>query len=277
MTAVLVNGVFSDSVPAADRAIHYGDGVFETVAIRDGRPELWLQHVNRLRKGCERLGFTAPDPDLLIREAAQLSRNRDRAVLKIIVSRGSGGRGYRAPGEPSPSRILSLHPWPEWPEEYRLRGIRVRICNTRLGCNPQLAGIKHLNRLEQVLARSEWDDSAIAEGLMLDVEDWLVEGTMSNLFMVRNGGLLTPDLSRCGVAGIMRERVMEVARRRGIRCEVGRFAPSELAMAEELFLTNSIIGIWPVYRADTNDYAAPGEITLLLQSDIENTATGLST
>ncbi len=276
MTTLLVNGVSGDSVPAADRSIHYGDGVFETVAIRDGRPELWQQHINRLRKGCERLGFIAPDPELLAREVAQLSLDEEWAVLKIIVSRGSGGRGYRVPEEPSPSRILSLHPWPEWPDEYRSRGVQIRICNMRLGCNPQLAGIKHLNRLEQVLARSEWDDPAIAEGLMLDVEGHLVEGTMSNLFMVRNGVLLTPDLSRCGVAGIMRETVMAVAQRRGIRCEIGRFALSELEMAEELFLTNSIIGIWPVHRAETNDYSAPGEITALLQSDIENIRTSFS-
>jgi len=276
MTIWLVNGVSGGSVSAADRAIHYGDGVFETVAIRDGQPELWPQHINRLRKGCERLGFTAPDSDLLAREAAELFLHQERAVLKIIISRGSGGRGYCAPANPVPSRLLSLHPWPEWPDEYYSRGVQVRICNIRLGCSPQLAGIKHLNRLEQVLARGEWGDPAIAEGLMLDTNDQLVEGTMSNLFMVRNGILLTPDLSQCGVAGIMRETVMEVAQRRGIPCEIGRFALSELEMAEELFLTNSIIGIWPVHRADVCNYPAPGKITALLQSDIENIRTGSS-
>ncbi len=268
MIAALVNGVSGDSIFVADRSVHYGDGVFETVAIRDGQLELWPQHVSRLRKGCERLGFAAPDCGLLAREAIQLSGNHQRAVLKIIISRGGGGRGYRPPEKPTPSRILALYSWPEWPDEYYSQGIRVRICNTRLGRNPQLAGIKHLNRLEQVLARSEWDDPAIAEGLMLDTEGRLVEGTMSNLFMVCNGVLLTPDLSHCGVAGIMREKVMEIARQRGIRCEIGRFVPSELEMAEELFLTNSIIGIWPVRRTDNGDYSAPGKITSILQKDI---------
>ncbi len=276
MIAALVNGVSGDSISVTDRSVHYGDGVFETVAIRDGQPELWPQHVSRLRQGCERLGFAAPDSGLLAREAIQLSGNRERAVLKIIISRGGGGRGYRSPEKPSPSRILALHPWPEWPDEYYSQGIQARICNTRLGRNPQLAGIKHLNRLEQVLARSEWDDPAIAEGLMLDVEGQIIEGTMSNLFMVRNGVLLTPDLSHCGVAGIMREKVMAIARQRGIRCEIGRFVLSELEMAEELFLTNSIIGIWPVRRTDTGDYPAPGKITSLLQEGIKDIATRFS-
>ncbi len=275
MIARLVNGVSTDLVSVMDRAIHYGDGVFETVAIRDGRPELWLPHIKRLQQGCERLGFSAPDAGLLTRETAQLSRPQKRAVLKIVISRGSDGRGYRPPEKVSPTRILSLHPWPEWPDAYGAQGIHARICNTRLGRNPQLAGIKHLNRLEQVLARDEWHDPDIAEGLMLDVEGLLVEGTMSNLFLVRNGVLLTPDLSQCGVAGIMRGIVMEVAQQLGIRCETGHFTLLDLIAAEEVFVTNSIIRIWAVNRIDANDYSVPGEITHLIQSNIDAIGTEL--
>jgi len=273
MIEMLINGISTELVPATDRSLHYGDGVFETVAVQDGRLELWSAHLRRLQGGCERLGFPAPDPELLTGEAAGLAQTRERAVLKIIVSRGSGGRGYRPPGDPSPTRILSLHPWPEWPDGYRSQGIQARICATPLGRNPRLAGIKHLNRLEQVLARSEWRDPDIAEGVMLDTEGLLIEGTMSNLFMVRNGTLLTPDLSRCGVAGIMRGMVMDVARQQNVCCVTGHFTVRDLAAADEVFLTNSIIGIWPVCRIDAVEYASPGEITLLLQERINKTTT----
>ena len=277
MIDMLINGVSADLISATDRSLHYGDGVFETVAVRDGRLELWSAHIRRLQRGCERLGFSAPDPELLAGEALRLAHSRERGVLKIIVSRGSGGRGYRPPKNPSPTRLLSLHPWPEWPDERCSQGIQARICAIPLGRNPWLAGIKHLNRLEQVLARGEWSDQDIAEGVMLDTEGWLIEGTMSNLFMVRDGILLTPDLSHCGVAGIMRGVVMDVARQQDVRCVTGHFTVRDLAAADEVFLTNSIIGIWPVCRIDAEEYSSPGEITRLLQRNIGKIKTNFLT
>ena len=276
MSRILVNGHPGGSVPAMDRAIQYGDGLFETIAVREGRPELWSAHMERLGTGCERLGISVPEPGTLLREALQLARGRECGVLKIILSRGGGGRGYCPPDSPSPTRIVSLHPLPEWPREFWSEGVVTRICATRLGLNGQLAGIKHLNRLEQVLARAEWQDPAIAEGLMLDFDGRLVEGTMSNLFLVRDGVLQTPDLSRCGVAGIMRGVVLEEARRRGIPCETGPLRREDLAFAQELFLTNSLIGIWPVRRVERRDYTTPGEITRLLQKDIEDIRSRIS-
>ena len=278
MIGVLVNGVSGRGVSAADRSIQYGDGVFETLAVSDGQPRLWLPHIKRLHRGCRRLGFSAPDTELLAEETVKLLRDsRRQAILKIVISRGCGGRGYRPPEKVLPTRLLSLHAWPEWPAEYRLRGIQARLCTTRLARNPQLAGIKHLNRLEQVLARAEWDDPAIAEGIVLDTEGLLVEGTMSNLFMVRDGVLQTPDLFHCGVAGIMREMVMEIARQQCIHCEIGRYTVRDLAEADEIFVTNSIIGIWPVRAIDAKEYRAPGEITSSLQRDINDFETSLST
>ncbi len=276
MIESLIDGVPAASLPVTDRAIHYGDGLFETIAVRNGHPEFWVEHMRRLRQGCERLGFAAPDPALLKSEAGQLLNGGETAVLKIVVTRGSGGRGYRPPVRPVPRRILSLHPWPEWPESYAIEGIEARLCSTPLGCNPRLAGIKHLNRLEQVLAREEWDDTEIAEGIMLDGSGRLVEGTMSNLFLVRDGRLLTPDLSRCGVAGIMREKVMERARYLGIGCEIASLEPQDLQRAEAVFLTNTLIGVWPVRRIGGWEYAVPHEITSEIQMDIEYIRSGFS-
>ena len=191
---------------------------------------------------------------MLYHEVGQVVEGADRAIVKIVVTRGPAERGYRQPQHAQPSRIVVAYPCPGYPDEYQRRGVVVRLCETRLGTNPALAGIKHLNRLEQVLARSEWDDDSIAEGLMRDLRGDLVEGTMSNLFLVRNGRLVTPALDGCGIAGVMRARTLAVADGLGIPWDVGRVSLPEAFAAEALFLTNSLIGIWPVKRFEQQDY-----------------------
>ena len=263
----------SELVPASDRGLQYGDGVFETVAVAGGRPQLWHLHMQRLQEGCRRLGITMPSVELLQAEAARLCDGQARAVLKIIITRGSGGRGYRPAADAQPRRILSLHPWPDYPPQWATDGVAVRLCTTRLGINPQLAGLKHLNRLEQVLGRAEWDDGAIAEGLMLDAEGHVIEGTMSNLFMVRGGVVHTPTVDRCGVAGVMRTRLLELLKQQGVRCEMRTLELTELGTADEVFLCNSIIGIWPVRRFEQYIYA-PGPLTQRLQQALASMTEG---
>lgn len=243
---MLINGKPGDTVCALDRGLQYGDGLFETLAVAGGRPALWERHMRRLMSGCRRLGLPAPPRELLFSECRAVSAAGQRGVLKILLTRGAGGRGYRPASAAEPTRIVVFHPWPEYPQQWWRDGIRLRICVTRLGENPALAGLKHLNRLEQVLARAEWDDPGIAEGLMLDFSGQVVEGTMTNLFLLRDGALLTPDLGRCGVAGVMREVVMDVARERGIPVAESNLTLQELEQADALFMTNSVIGIWPV-------------------------------
>lgn len=258
---ILIDGQRTELVAADDRGLHYGDGVFETIATVKGRPQLWSRHMARLVEGCRRLAIPPPDENLLRAEAEQLMAiPQERAVLKIIVTRGSGGRGYRPPAACQPRRLLYLSPWPEYPASWARHGVEVHLCGTRLACNPALAGIKHLNRLEQVLARAEWDDPAIAEGLMLDTDGHVIEGTMSNLWLVQEGCLLTPSLERCGVAGVMRAHLLAQARELGLACSEAVLELSDLEQAEEVFLSNSLIGIWPVRRAGPWHYA-PGEIT----------------
>ena len=261
----LVNGRDGDCLSTQDRGLLYGDGLFETMAVHDGLPVHWTRHLSRLRDGCARLGIPQPDTGVLETEAASLCRGAEHAVLKLVVTRGSGGRGYRPDPAAVPTRILQLHPYPSWPDEYARDGVHVRICTMQLGCNPQLAGIKHLNRLEQVLARAEWDDPAIGEGLMQDARGYLIEGTMSNVFLARNGVLLTPDLTRCGVDGITRALILELAARAGIATGVRDIAMDELHSADEILLCNSLIGVWPVTRIADRRYPA-GKITRLLQT-----------
>mgnify|MGYP005818728441 CR=1 FL=1 len=247
---MLVNGVLSDSISAVDRGLLYGDGVFRTLRLTGGRLQHWPRHYRKLQEDCAALLLPCPDGRSLLAELEQLVSGQDDAVVKIVVTRGQGARGYAPPANATPTRILSLSPLPAYPQHFRSEGVRLHLCALRLSHQPRLAGVKHLNRLENVLAAAEWSDADIAEGLLLDIEGNVVEGTRSNLFMVRNGELLTPDLSRCGVAGMQRERVMEWAAAQGMPCRVERFGLPDVRAAEEVFLVNSIIGLWPVRELD---------------------------
>ncbi|MFQ6023297.1 MAG: aminodeoxychorismate lyase [Acidiferrobacterales bacterium] len=265
---VLVNGEAGDRLSIRDRGFQYGDGVFETIAVHHSKPLLWARHVARLHHGCARLQINVATDDYRLREEVdRLCTGVSRAVLKIVITRGESGRGYRSPRNVTPTRVMSLAEWPDYPPKNAVTGVNVRICRTRMSRNPQLAGIKHLNRLEQVLARSEWQDE-FDEGLMLDEDNRIVEGTMSNVFLVSQGTLLTPDLSESGVAGVMRETVMDHANALSLPCRVTRVAREALGNADEIFLTNSLIGIWPVRQAESKGYSV-GEITRCLQREIK--------
>lgn len=264
----LINGRAGQALAVTDRGLHYGDGLFETLAVSAGVPELWKRHLQRLSEGCQRLAIPAPEANLLWVEAERVCAGSVRAVLKIVITRGSGGRGYRSPEKPRPTRIVSLHAWPAYPPNWQQAGVAVRVCRHRLSLNPALAGLKHLNRLDQVLARQEWTDAEYAEGLMLDPFERVVEGTMSNLFLVRGGRLLTPDLSQAGIAGVMRGLIMDSAAALGVACGTVALTLADLRQADEVFLCNSVIGIWPVQRLEAMSYAAPGPLTARLSEVI---------
>ena len=243
MLRSLVDGRAADAVAIADRGLAYGDGVFETMAVVDGAVPLRERHLARLLEGCRRLGIVAPAQALLAEELDTLLDAATSGVVKLIVTRGAGARSYATAAGAAPTRILSLHPFPAIDPAAYAQGIAVRWCSTRLGINPCLAGIKHLNRLEQVLARAEWSDPAIAEGLVCDVEERLVGATAANLFAVLGGRLVTPDLNRCGVEGVARGLMLEAGPG---PVEVRDMLPEELLDASEVFLTNSIRGAMPV-------------------------------
>jgi len=264
---ILINGESKEHIEISDRGFQYGDGLFETIEVRDGLAVFLERHLERLNSGCQRLGIPFPGMDLLSLETNELSRRStpSRAVLKIIITRGSGGRGYRQPDVIQPTRVLSLHPYPDYPDVYPEQGIVARFCTTRLGLNPALAGIKHLNRLEQVVARSEWNDASIQEGLMLDVNNHVIEGTMTNLFYIKNSDLYTAPLTQSGVAGIIRRIIMTLAADHGLSVIEHEFTKDELLSADELFVCNSIIGIWPIRQIEAAHFSV-GPITQSIQS-----------
>jgi len=242
---ILINGVPDALVSAMDRGLTYGDGVFRTMRAHGGRARHWMRHYNRLQYDCSALGIVCPPVADLEQDIAQVSA--DECVVRITITRGSGTRGYR-PGHVEPTRIVQSTPVPSYPSGCAEFGVQVRLCRIRLASQPVLAGIKHLNRIENVLARSEWDDPEVAEGLLCDFDGNLIEGTMSNVFLLKDGILLTPDLKTCGVAGISRDRVLENARSAGVHCEVKTMPWHDLLHADEAFLVNSVIGLWPIRK-----------------------------
>jgi 4-amino-4-deoxychorismate lyase len=269
----LVDGVATGRIDVQDRGLHYGDGLFETLAVRDGRPRFWSRHMARLMAGLERLGFPVVDERQLEAEAESLIRPGQQGVLKILLTRGRAGRGYGTIKGQAPSRVLLMAPWPEGLEAKARAGVAVRMCQLRLGQNPILAGIKHLNRLEQVMARSEWETPEIDEGLLCDGGERVIEGTRANLFMVRNGTLLTPELSASGVAGVMRSVVLDLARELGAPARVKAIHRRELSEADELFLTNSLQGIVPIRHLQQQQWT-DWPLTRRLQEALATTEEG---
>jgi 4-amino-4-deoxychorismate lyase len=260
---ILVNGQEQHHIAVADRGLHYGDGLFETIAIGAGLPRLWQRHWRRLASGCRRLGIEGVDPEILWDEARRVCAGIERGVLKVIVTRGEGGRGYRPVRTGKATRILATYPWLDYPQSHWQHGVTLRICTTRLGRNPALAGMKHLNRIEQVMARREWEDPRIAEGLMLDDDGHVIAGTMTNLFTVNAGHLITPALTACGVEGVMRGVILDLAAESAIAHQQAPLTRQDLQNADEVFISNALIGIWPVRRIEQQDYA-PGPLTELL-------------
>lgn len=268
---VLVDGLPAGTVPATDRGLQYGDGLFETLLVRHGLPCQWSRHLARLLQGAARLGIPILNPARLTVEAHALADELSDGVLKLLITRGSGGRGYRPPCEPRPRRILLGYPPAPWPPDWAERGVSVRYCGTRAALCPALAGIKHLNRLDSVLARREWDDPGIAEGLMLDPTGYFVGGTMTNLFVWDGSALATPRIACSGIAGTVRALTLDMARASGVRCRERRIRPVDLSDAEGLFLTNSVAGIWPVRSLEGRELD-PGRLPWPLLESVRQAA-----
>jgi len=266
---ILVNGKQSAQIQVMDRGLHYGDGLFETIAYQKNKLLLWENHWQRLAQSAEILNINLPDKNLLQQELEYTAKDHENMVLKLLITRGIGERGYKVPASANPTRIIISDDWPNYPLEHRQVGINVHICAMRLSSNKVLAGIKHLNRLENILARSEWDDDAIFEGLMLDQDNDVIEGTMTNLFMIKNNAIFTPSLTNGGIAGIMRQQVIDFAEKIKQPVRYSNIKLNTLLDADEILLSNSIIGVWPVKKIRNYSFARkPSALTEKIQDYI---------
>ena len=257
---ILVNGAAVRQVSVLDRGMAYGDGLFESIRLVGSVAPLWSRHMQRLLDGCVRLRIPAPDMQQLWREALQVSDSMEQSVVRITISRGQGERGYALPAHPRPTRVVAAFAPPQVDHQVYSRGVQLRVCDIRLAEQPLLAGIKHLNRLEQVMARAEWDDPAVADGILLDSHERVISATMANLFAVVEGELLTPSLERCGVAGVARAEVLASFP----AAQVIDLTLATLHAADELFLSSSVRGILPVCSLVGRNYL-PGALTRRLQ------------
>lgn len=277
---ISVNGVLDAAISPLDRGFAYGDGVFETCRYQNGSIPLWQYHRERLLQSAKRLDIPL-DEQLLLRYRDELLAKIDSSqipygVLKVTITRGVGGRGYRVPDAVKPTYCLGAFSGNSlYTESYRA-GVSVRVCNLRLSQSPALAGMKHLNRLEHILARAEWMNE-FAEGLLLDAEGRVIEATVSNLFTVKGNQLYTPDLARAGVAGVMRRLIIErLAPALELDVNVVDMDLDFIATVDEIFLCNSVYGIWPVNNVVDDRQKTPQQyayhqhqITQALQQQLE--------
>ncbi len=248
------------AIPAGDRGFAYGDGLFETMRAHGGDVPWWDRHWARLERGAARLCLALPEQNQVHAEARRLLDGAD-CVLKLVVSRGDGGRGYSPDDAQIPTWVLTQHPLPA----HAPGGLKLRWCDTRLALQPLLAGLKHCNRLEQVLARGEWRDLPAPEvdaddGLMRSTEGDVVCATAANLFVLTGGRWLTPRLERCGVEGISRAWVMAAQATEEVRLTV-----IDVETADAVFLCNAVRGILPVARLGTRVWTQHPQVKALQQ------------
>lgn len=258
----LINGWPGDLVAFGNRGLQYGDGVFRTLLAWDGQVSYAEAHLAKLAEDCAGLQLRAPDAEVLMQETHRLLGSRQRAVVKWLVTRCAGRRGYAPPG-PDCDRIVHVDDAPIYPARLWEQGAVARFASLRMAVQPRLAGIKHLNRLEQVLAAAEMDDQ-VDELLMCDALGHVVSGTRTNLFWVRDNELYTSRITRCGVAGVMRARILQLAAELGITAHEVDASAERLWTMDEGFICNALIGIWPLRRLETRDCRAPGALTQAL-------------
>ncbi len=247
----LINGSFERAISVFDRGFAYGDGVFRTMQMHNGFPVNWPLHYQKLVADCAAIGIVCPSAELLMSDFQKLFEMdaipEDKAeAAKIIITRGEGERGYAPPAVTVPTRVVIKSAMPHYSELNYQQGVQLHVCETRLATQTKLAGIKHLNRLENVLARMEWREDSIFDGLLLDQQDNVIECTTSNIFARFCDQLITPDLSQCGVAGVTRQRILGLNHVLGLNVLVQPLSLDQLLQADEVIICNSLYGAFQV-------------------------------
>jgi len=258
-----LNGELTSTIPANDRGLCYGDGLFTTILVVNGQCCLIDKHLSRLQSGIKLLALAQIDFSQLISHLVTIADKLRHGVIKVIITRGAGARGYSSVGCDSPNVIVSTGTLPAHYPQLRSNGINVGVSTVPLGLNPVTAGLKHLNRLEQVLVRQQIDEHQWQDAIVLDCQGFIVESNMANLFWVNQGILYTPSLDFAGVNGVMRASVIEQAKLLDIEVKIDRYRLSSITQAAEIFITNSLMQIVPIVQIEDGQYEI-GPVTATL-------------
>lgn len=268
-----VNGLPQTHISLGDRSFQYGDGCFTTIKTKKGELEHWQAHVERMEACLKTLHIPFPDWSEVFDWAMKAVLNDELAGIKIHISRGTGGRGYSPSGIEGPVVTISNFAFPSHYSSWQENGVPLGVCETRLGIQPLLAGHKHNNRIEQVLAKAEIEGSEFTDAVTLNVQNHVIETTMANLFWVKDKKVYTPDLSLSGVAGVMRRKVLEFLQTNGYPVQVATFELSDLLNADEVLMCNSLLGVAPVSGISTPDNKIDfpiGKLTRRLQGNLNS-------
>ena len=245
-----VNSEVTDSISILDRGFNYGDGVFTTGKITNGRIELLDLHLQRLSKSCALLHILPPDFTRLETRLISLAQNYPNAVIKVLITAGTGGRGYARNSDVTPNIVISIYDYPEHYESWKVEGVTLGKSTIELGINPVLAGLKHLNRLEQVLIRHELADTPFDDFLVFNINNELIESSSANVFWIRNNVLYTPEVNFSGVAGLMRQHIIN--HNPNVKIVIGN--EQNFLQADAAFICNSVMGIIPIKQYLTKSY-----------------------
>ncbi len=221
-----------------DRNFQFGDGVFTTIKVQEGTLQLWALHWQRLVHSCQRLGINLPSEDEVFSKA-QGAISAQEQVMKIVVSRGHGGRGYSTKGIVGADVYMTTSPMPVFP--WLTQGISLGVAQMKLGIQPLLAGIKHCSRLETVLLKTEVEQSDFDDLVVTDTDGCIIECAAANLFFLLDDKWHTPSLHRAGVNGVMRQHILSQ-----VDVIEGDFSINSLAKASAILTCNALTGVVPV-------------------------------
>lgn len=268
MKLCLVNGIPQKHIDIESRGLAYGDGLFTTAKVIKGKIEYLPQHIERLISGCEKLGITAPLFSELASQLTSAAKNYTLAVLKVIIAASSGGRGYARSQNNKHDVIIMIHDYPTHYNDYAKTGMKVGLSQQQIGINPMLGGLKHLNRLEQVLLRQELSTSNVDDLLVTNINNYVIEATSANVFFFLNDKLYTPDVSQSGVNGIMRQAILT----RYPDTIIKNITPNEITQAQAMFMCNCVMSVIPIahYNGQTFPLALSLDIALTMANVIKH-------
>ena len=250
----LINGEADQPISPLERGLHYGDGVFRTLRVQGQVPSHWHLHYQKLNADCMAIAIPCPSATLLLADIEQLTQGvgaSTLSVIKIIITRGIGQRGYTPATGNAPTRIVLHYAMPHYPMSYADVGVRLYRCKTQCIRQPsQLVGVKHLNRLENVLARMEQQDDSYFDGVLLNARAEVIECTSSNIFARFADNLLTPDLKQFGISGITRDRILQSAHKLKLNPIVTSITFRQLLSADEIIICNSLYGAFQVQKIE---------------------------